>query len=1387
MRKRAQWRGTPLPDETKYTVGSTEPVIEKKPFKFKKNWWIAVALVGIFFLTLFLNTYYNVISEVTVNPDGEGIEKFYLSGPDPYYNLRLVQGTYETGRYPYFHTRDPLLNYPIGAEGGRAPLFNMMALGFSRFLTPFMDEPQAIGYSMQFLPALCGALLIFVVYFIGKELFNKKVGLIAAMFVAIIPVHLSSGHGSAYGLFDHDSFNLLLFFLTFLFLIKSIKEKDSMKSFLYAILGGVPLAGLSLTWVEAHYLYVIIAVYAIVLMIIDIFTNKIEFKVFRTTSVLVWVGYLISLPVIAITQTGFSTNITFYICCGITVFGAIYYMIGRLKIPWTLSLPGIFLTGAAGLATIYLAGRFAGSSPILAPLKSLSETIFGVGIYGYKVSMTIAEANTYEISQTVMSFGPALYWIGWAGFLFLCYRYYKNKYRKDYLFIIVLFVMDIWLTGVAGRFINDMVPLIALLGAWIVYLFVDRINYKQMIRNIRAAGGGFHGVRKGIKLLHIFGILFIAFIVILPNVFIAFDAAIPSAVDPKSPEDEQKALKTTMFGEEHQGAFGMGIYKEKYWADALTWLSEQDTNIENPAERPAFISWWDYGFYEVALGAHPTVADNFQDGIPTAANFHTSTSEKEAVSVWIIRLLEGNENLNVGSLSEDVIGVLSDHLGKNNSDLIVKWMDNFISPSSGTPIGEEYDESSSQQYHVGQQYPQNAVYHDIVELLNNTLDEEGVTWLYHDLQNVTGWSIRYYGVEGYDRQIFNIFSFLSDKSLLLVNGVGDDFIDLQYVGYTVDSQGKKEQDMVWTAKQIKTMDSADRSHIAVTSTQQVYKDPYFETMFYKTYIGPYQYDQTTGDKQEYDYQVPCYDMKHFYAEYLSDMALYPYYDTGKAAVVIAKYYEGAYVNGTATFLGEPFTAGITVMKNLTYSSFRDISYPVEHDRMSLKTDGNFNLIAGADTWLQVVRNFGQYLPPFILKNVTFDGVAGSETAPISDDDAMRQGDNYERTVNITIHPALVQGYIYADSDDSGSFGQSVDAPIKNVNVSLYELLSSTQSRLAGVVADDINGSFNASDLVPSYYFVRAEKNGFIINETLIPLYENENYCNFSEMKHSSITGKVNYSDDEISDANVELIYKRMTIDGKTVEKEILAGTTTTDGAGKYTFSDLVPGEYNLTVAKGNSYRLIKEITIEEDATMSYNVTLDLMPVTTSGSTKYNNQAVGAIQITFSPDGLEEDNTAKTSQTTSAQNGSYSINLMPGYYNVTVEKKTGDVLIYSYTGKLVLPIGKGTETYDIPLTKNSITVSGYTSYAGANVVNVTNIKFEPDSNVVNNTAKSSSTISSNSAGYYTVELSPGSYNVSVYHEFNQSGQNYTYTFEGKKDISSTDPITYNIAMSRVERD
>ncbi|KYK22413.1 hypothetical protein AYK24_02260 [Thermoplasmatales archaeon SG8-52-4] len=1407
MRKRAQLKSKPMIEEPKHIIQRKQPKKEIKLFTINKNWWIALSLIFIFFLVLFFNTYYNFSSQIAINPENEGLSKFYLSGPDPYYNMRLVEETYETGKYPYFGEPDPLLRYPIGAKGGRPPLLNMMALGFSRLLTPFMSEIDAIGYSMQFIPALFGALIIFPVYFIGKELFNKKAAIIGAMFIAIIPIHLSSGHGSAYTLFDHDSFNLLLFFFTFLFLIKSIKEKERIKQIYYAILGGVALAALSMTWVESQYLYVVIAIYAVVQMFIDIFTNKIELKIVLTSSIILFSGYLISLPVIA-SKAGLNFSIELFLCIAVASFGVAYYIFGRKKIPWTISIPSIFSIGVVALIFLYFIEDLIKSLPFLTPLRKLSGVIFGTGIYGKKVSMTIAEANTYEISQTVMSFGPSIYWITWLGFILLLYFYYKEKQRRDYLFIIVLFIIDVWLASTAGRFLNDMVPLIAILSGWIVWIFIDWIDYNQMLRNIRSAGGGIHGIRRGVKFLHIFGVVFIAFLVILPSAFVAFDSAVPTAFT----KNRTSVLKIDMFGEDHQGAFGLGVGKEGYWVDAFSWLKEQDTDIKDFTKRPAFISWWDYGFYEVAIGDHPTVADNFQDGIPTAANFHTATSEREAVAIFSIRLLEGEAYFNNDELSNNVHDILVKYVGEDNTENIRNWIkDPTNSPSYNDPIGAEYDEESSKNYRVGQQYPENALYHDVVDLLLNSakidsetnetvgLTDDELTWLYHDLQEETGYSIRYYGVEGYDRSIFNIFGFLSDKSLLLINGVEDDFVKLTYKGYTVDSQGNKLSDKTWGAQEIIDMSPEDRRYVVITNTQQEYKDTYFNSMFYRVYIGPSKGE--SGSKQEYDYQIPCLNMKHFYPEYMSDLLEYPYYGTGKSSVVIAKYYEGAYLNGTVTFLGKPVDdVQVTVQKNLTY--YEGFSLPIDHDATNVDEFGNFYLIAGAgNITLQVRKNLGE--GSYILKNVTLNGPKDSEFAPISEDDAMRRNNsNYERNLNITIDPAIISGYVYDDINDDGVFNESIDKPLSDVTVTMYRISGLYQedetieldTENAKATDVDETGKYQILDLLPGVYRLVVTKGDYNLHLTDITLNEGSNTYNAQNSKLSTLEGVVfidSNGDDEydsgdtlLKDVNVELWHEDELVD-----------TYKTDATGYYSFDSLISGlinslqlnEYIIKAIKAPDYESELSVYPVENETTIFNISIGLSPVAISGIVTFNGAPVDGAQVNFAIDKSVENNTAFRVVTATIEDGSYDTELTPGSYlvNVTKYDEEGDILLYSIINqKLSVSVGQGSISKDFALEKRTVTVSGVTTFLGFAVDNI-DITFEKD---ISDPEYITASVTSDENGLYTIELPLGNYSIeALSQEFTDDDITYVYKYTHRITLTESDilsGIKYDMATSKV---
>lgn len=1383
MRKRAQIKSKPTTYEPKHITEKRIPKIEEKPKKPKKNWWIALTLIAIFFLVLFLNTYFNLTSDIAIYEDGEGFDRYLLSGPDPYYNLRIVQSTYETGKYQYYSETDPLLNYPLGARGGRAPLLNMIALGFSKLLTPFMSELDAIGRSMQFIPALFGALLIFPVYFIGKHLFNKKAGLIAAFFITVIPIHISSGHGSAYSLFDHDSLNLLLFFLTFLFLIVSLKEKDRTKSILYAVLAGVPLAALTMVWVEARFLYVIIAGYTIVQMVIDIFTSKIAKGVFWSTSVTMLSGYLISLPVIIAKPEGFTLDVSLLMVLVVIGFGLLYYIFGVKKVPWTISLSFIFIVGAGALVFLYFVKDLVTSFPILSHVEKLSNILFGTGIYGNKVSMTIAEANTYQISHTVMSFGPALYWLGWAGFILLLLYYYREKIKREYLFIIVLFIIDLWLATTAGRFLNDMVPLIAILAGFITWYFVDKINYKQMIRNIKSAGGGLHGIRRGVKFLHIFGVIFLAFIVLLPSVFIAFDAAVPSKIYQKE-DGNYTNLKWEMFGEDYSGAFGLGVGKEVYWTNAFNWLSTQDTDIELDVDRPAFISWWDYGFYEAALGGHPTVADNFQDGIPPASNFHTATSEKEAVSVWIIRLLEGDILKNEGALSDEVKNILEKHLG-NDSEKVITWMQNPTdeSTSYGDLINETYmkyvdEEINPQLLTVGAQWRINAVYHDFAALMNNYTDEQ-VTWLYHDIQDVTDLSIRYYGVEGYDRQIFNIFAFLSDKSLILVGAPKDDFIELTFTGATYYPQSE-EIERNYDNEPLETfldLSIADKRRTVVETTGQKYKDEYFETMFYKTYIGP-KGTSETGENDIYRWQIPCLDMIHFYAEFISDLTdvRYQYQNSGKAAVVIAKYYEGAIINGTVKFNNQPINATVIVQKNLTF--YGDVQIPIDHDKFEFIAEGNFttdqfNVIAGAGSQIQIQKVIGETIFP--MKNITFEGEGN--LAPISEEDAMRRSDNYERYLNITIDSANIEGYVFNDTDDDGIFNITVDKPIENISVTIWEILETQGERITQFEVTPIqllnleNGYYNYSGLEPGIYQISIDdKDGYnIALFGAVPFYEGNNTYNATLQKPGDITGTVYYDKNKNSvyDSNEEVLegvdVELLFVYNKQTGATRSVANTTTLNKGVYKFENIISGNQNkyiLKVKPNLPYDVSEEeVYVEANTSTDYNLSVGLAPITVSGTTSYDGNFIEGVTINFEVDTDIEDNTAEQVETKSVINGTYSVFLQPGSYNITLQKYIGETLVYELEGEqMKLSESQLNETKNFELIKKSVSYTGITTYNEENIGDIT-IDYSP----ITNEGIFTSTIS-NKLGIYNVELTPGNYSVNVSYPVEENGVNVTYYYD-----------------------
>jgi hypothetical protein len=639
-------------------------------------------------------------------------------------------------------------------------------------------------------------------------------------------------------------------------------------------------------------------------------------------------------------------------------------------------------------------------------------------------------------------------------------------------------------------------------------------------------------------------------------------------------------------------------------------------------------------------------------------------------------------------------------------------------------------------------------------------------------------------VEGYDEQIFNIFAFLGDKSNILtaLRTTGkqfynpeDDFIQVVYTGYTVNTDGSQGADGQWTAKELNDMPQEQRNRVAVTGTSTVYKADYFNTMFYRAYVGAPAQQDSNGVYQIPSQQIPCYAMKHFVPAYISP---YPYYGQGRSAVVIAKYYEGAFFNGS-------ISCNNTQLPYVTVAVLDEYGFP--HDYMATNQNGSFNLIVPGGNITLIFT----YANDVFLKSIKFNSTSDVLYAPVTDAEAMRMnGSKYSRTFSVQVNLSTLEGFVYQDNNNNNSYEPAIDTPLSGITVRLDDYYFGNPVQ---PVTTDAQGHYIFRNLYPSKYNLSAvEGNYTLLNRKGINIEPNNNTYNISKPKLAGIKGVV-YQDsngdkkytagEEESNVHIQLTYNKLN------GAQLSVANVTTGASGSYAFPSLIPGEYTLNATKVNAstgnldFRTSQAITLTANKTSWVNISLTYAPVNVSGSTMYDTAPISGIPITFAPDKSVANNTAaKQGAATSNAQGAYTVALIPGTYNVTVKKTEGATTVYTFTGKLLLFRGQGTASYNLSLTKVSVTVSGGATYNGSGKANMT-IFFTKDLNIQNNTAITTS-VKTNANGMYTIELTPGSYNMTVEQLVNESGQNVTYISTGRIAVSSGEaPRVLNIILTR----
>jgi len=194
----------------------------------------------------------------------------HLEEFDPYIQYKGASYVVENGFNAWYTWFDPTRWVPWGTDQPTQALLGVPFTGAALYM--FLNF---IGFTVQlfdlvvFFPVFAGALMVILLFAIGKELVNRGVGLFSAFVFAVDPTAIQR---TALGFFDTESAGMLGMFIAILFFIKSLRTR----TIPYSIIAGLGLAYMTLSWGAYLYPLNLFAIYVIIMAAIGRWSKQLS-------------------------------------------------------------------------------------------------------------------------------------------------------------------------------------------------------------------------------------------------------------------------------------------------------------------------------------------------------------------------------------------------------------------------------------------------------------------------------------------------------------------------------------------------------------------------------------------------------------------------------------------------------------------------------------------------------------------------------------------------------------------------------------------------------------------------------------------------------------------------------------------------------------------------------------------------------------------------------------------------------------------------------------------------------------------------------------------------------------------------------------------------------
>ena len=587
---------------------------------------------------------------------------------DAYYYMRNIENLVHN--FPHFNVFDPYMLYPGGAGAPSRPFFALLVSAIILLVKGAASIPYGVEalHSMEvvaaYIPAILGTLTLIAVYFIGKELFNRWAGIIAAILVVVLPTEFL--HRSLLGFTDHHVAETLFSTVSVLFFIMAIKRgREREISFrhvlsrdwpviarplIYTLLAGIFLGLYLFSWEGGLMFIFIIFIYLVIQFIVDHLMRKSNDYLCIVGTPLFFIAFLMLLPVLVRGSLDTMTRVSLLIAILVPIVLSVIsrLMAGRA---WK---PGYYPLVLAGLTGIGLAALHAINPSLLRSMLA-SFSVFGQS----GAMLTVMEATgiltpqgTFTLSMAWANFTTSFF-ISFIALVMLVFVLVKERSAHKTLFLVWSVVMLLAVLG-QRRFGYYFVINAALLTGYFSWKMLDIAGLGKLLtgpKQVVEAVKKFKKKRKkiretakpetfmqprGVWISVIVAGIVLFFVVIFPSVGLWKDA--PTALGGGLHIGYTKPLA------QQAPIMDIGWYNSTQWLkdnspdpfgdpDFYYELYPPADEFQYPDTAYGVMSWWDYGYFIMQVAHRIPNANPTQARAREAGQFFTAQNETSAATV----------------------------------------------------------------------------------------------------------------------------------------------------------------------------------------------------------------------------------------------------------------------------------------------------------------------------------------------------------------------------------------------------------------------------------------------------------------------------------------------------------------------------------------------------------------------------------------------------------------------------------------------------------------------------------------------------------------------------------------------------------------------------------